>query len=439
MKQQIALACVSALIGSAVAVIVMDSRNGRADAQSAQPAEPGRPPAAERTAPAPAQAAPRGRAVAPTSTPVRPGGGPPGEPAPIGASDSRAATSPKQPAARAVVPATPRLHSEFTPGERTNIAVYEKVNRSVVHVTTRTVQADALGFFQTPSEGSGSGAVLDRRGHILTNYHVIEGARQIRVTLFNGQSYDARLVGQDAINDIAVLRITAPPDSLIPVELGNSERLKVGQKAFAIGNPFGLERTMTVGIISSLNRSLRSRQGRLIKNMIQVDAALNQGNSGGPLLNSRGQLIGMNTAIASRTGENTGVGFAVPAATIRRVAPQLIKNGRVIRPDLGIARVFQTEQGLIVASVTPGGPAEKAGLRGFRVVRSVRRRGGFIYEETRVDREHADLIVAIDGKPVRTVDEMMTVVEQKKPGQVVSVTVIRGEGRVDVPVTLGQD
>jgi S1-C subfamily serine protease len=328
---------------------------------------------------------------------------------------------------------------EFTPEERVNIAVYESTNRSVVNIATRSARPDALLLVEAPAEGAGSGAVLDRAGHILTNYHVIAGAREIEVTLFDGQTYQAELVGQDPVNDIAVVRIEAPPASLFPVVLGDSSRLRVGQKVYAIGNPFGLERTMTVGIISSLNRSLPSRSGRTMKSIIQIDAALNRGNSGGPLMSSRAELIGMNTAIASNTGENTGVGFAIPSATIRRVVPQLIENGKVIRPDIGIARVYQTEHGLVIAALSPEGPAEKAGIKGFRIVRQQRRRGPFVYEETRVDRSEADLLVAVDGQAVKSVDDLMTIIESKRPGDRVTVIVVRESGRENVTVTLGEE
>ena len=188
--------------------------------------------------------------------------------------------------------------------------------------------------------------MIDRDGHVLTNFHVVEGAREIRVTLFDGQTYDAKLVGGDPDTDVAVLKIDAPAESLFPVAFGSSTNLLVGQRVFAIGNPFGLERTLTTGIISSLNRSLPGRHGRRsLRSIIQIDAAINPGNSGGPLLDSHGRMIGMNTAIASKTGESAGVGFAIPINTIARVVPQLIQNGRVRRPDSGIARVYQTDRG----------------------------------------------------------------------------------------------
>ncbi len=327
---------------------------------------------------------------------------------------------------------------EFTPEERVNIAVYEKVNRSVVNINTITMRrADVFFMLVVPAEGAGSGSVLDKNGHILTNYHVVQGAREIRVTLYDGETYEATLVGRDPPNDIAVLKIDAPEETLFPIEPGRSTRLRVGQKCFAIGNPFGLERTLTVGIISSLNRTLPSRTGRTMKSIIQIDAALNRGNSGGPLLDSHGRLIGMNTAIASETGENTGVGFAIPVDTIRRVIPQLIENGRVIRPDVGITRVYQTEHGLVIATLAKDGPAERAGLRGFRIVREQRRRGPIVYEQTRIDRSHADLITAVDGEEVRTTDDLLEIIERKRPGDEVVVTVVREGREANIPVRLG--
>lgn len=337
---------------------------------------------------------------------------------------------------RTARPAEQVATDDFTPEERVNIAVYDKVNRSVVNITTRIPRAEWFIALE-PAEGAGSGSVLDQEGHILTNYHVIEGAQEARVTLANGESYDASLKGADPVFDIAVLRINAPRESLFPVEFSDSSNLRVGQRAFAIGNPFGLERTMTVGIISSLNRSLPSRSGRTMKSIIQIDAALNQGNSGGPLLDSHGRLIGMNTAIASPTGANTGVGFAIPVNIIGRVVPQLIEKGRVIRPEIGITRVYQAEQGLIIATLAEGGPAERAGLRGFRVVRQQKRKGPFTYEETRVDRNYADMIVAVDGQRVKKADDLLSAIERKRPGEEVVLTVVREGREVNVGVVLG--
>jgi S1-C subfamily serine protease len=193
---------------------------------------------------------------------------------------------------------------------------------------------------------------------------------------------------------------------------------------------------MTTGIISSLNRSLPTRSGRTMKSIIQIDAALNRGNSGGPLIDTRGRLIGMNTAIASSTGENTGVGFAIPVDTIKRVSAQLIASGRVIRPETGIARVYQSERGLVIATLVPGGPAEQAGLRGFRVVRETKRRGPFTYEERRVDRAYADTIVAVDGQKITTADEFLSYVERRHPGERTILSILRDGQFMDVSVLL---
>ena len=328
--------------------------------------------------------------------------------------------------------------AEFTPEERVAIAVYEKANRSAVHITTRS-RVDTFFLLEVPTEGSGSGSVLDHRGHILTNFHVIDGAREIRVTLFNNESYPAELIGGDAVNDIAVLKIDAPADALFPVELGDSARLRVGQQVFAIGNPFGMERTLTTGVVSSLNRSLPSRRQRMMRSIIQIDAALNRGNSGGPLLNSRGVVIGMNAAIASSTGENTGVGFAIPVNTIKRVVPQLIQNGRVIRADLGVARMYDSDDGLLVVLVAPGGPAERAGMRGFSISRKQQQRGPFVVNREYWDPSTADIIVAADGKPVQSSEELLEIIDQKQAGDEIIVRVRRGEGEVDLRVTLGSE
>jgi S1-C subfamily serine protease len=328
--------------------------------------------------------------------------------------------------------------AELTAEERVNIAVYENVNRSVVNINTKGVRGESFFLIEIPSEGAGSGSVLDKQGHILTNYHVIEGAREIQVTLFDGKEYRAELVGEDPSTDVAVIRIQAPAAALYPVVLGDSTRLKVGQRVFAIGNPFGLERTLTTGIISSLNRSLPSRNGRTIKSIIQIDAAINPGNSGGPLLDSHSRLIGMNTAIASRTGQNTGVGFAIPVTSIGRVVPQLIERGRVLRPEIGIVRVYQTERGLLIATLAQGGPAEAAGLRGPRLVRERRRQGPFTYEYQSLDRTAADLIIAVDGEKIVSADEFLSAIESKRPGDEVTLTVVRDGHETPVRVRLGE-
>jgi S1-C subfamily serine protease len=334
----------------------------------------------------------------------------------------------------------PQGNDELTPEERVNVSVYEKANRSAVNIMTESVQVDRFFMLERTSESEGSGTVIDRKGHVLTNFHVVDGAREIQVTLYNGKTFDARIVGLDPNTDVAVLKIDAPAESLHPVNFGSSTRLKVGQRVFAIGNPFGLERTLSTGVVSSLNRSL-PRRGRYgtIKSIIQIDAAINPGSSGGPLLDSRARMIGMNTAIASKTGESAGVGFAIPVNTIARVVPQLIENGRVRRGDIGITRVFQTERGLLIATLAQGGAAERAGLRGPKIIERRRRQGPFVSTYQTIDRSAADLIVAIDGKPVRTGNDLLDTVESKKPGDQVVVTVIRDKQEKRVPVRLDED
>lgn len=327
----------------------------------------------------------------------------------------------------------------FSGEEQVNIAVYDAVNRSVVNINTKATVATGLFLLEVPSEGAGSGIVLDTRGHLLTNFHVVDGAREIQVLLFDGSSHSARVVGVDPATDVAVLKVDAPAELLVPVTFGSSGDLRVGQRVFAIGNPFGLERTLTTGIISSLNRSLPTRSGRTIKSIIQTDAAINPGNSGGPLLDSDSLLIGMNTAIASRTGQSSGVGFAISVSTLSRIVPQLIQRGRVIRPDAGISRVYQTDGGLLVAALVPEGPAERAGVRGFRIIRERRRQGPFVAEFERVDRSGADVIVAVGGVVVKTADDFLSAIESKSPGENVLISVQRQGHRLDIPVTLGAE
>jgi S1-C subfamily serine protease len=245
------------------------------------------------------------------------------------------------------------------------------------------------------------------------------------------------LVGTDPATDTAVLKIDAPQELLVPVVFGNSSNLLVGQKVYAIGNPFGLERTLSTGIISSLNRSLPSRRtSRTIKSIIQIDAAINPGNSGGPLLDSHGRMIGMNTAIASKTGESAGVGFAIPVNTIARIVPQLIQNGKVRRPESGIGVVHLTDRGLLVLSLIPHGPAEKAGLQGPQIEIKKTQQGPFVQETRKVNYAAADIITAVDGKPVRTGEDFIDIIESKQPGDQVTLTVIRAGQQRQVPLRL---
>ena len=327
----------------------------------------------------------------------------------------------------------------MTTEEAVNVSVYERTNRSVVNIKTQSIRPESL-FVLTQVAGSGSGSVIDQQGHILTNYHVIDGAKQITVMLFNADAFPAELVGQDPANDIAILKINAPDSLLFPIQWGDSSNLKVGQHIIAIGNPFGFERTMTTGIISSLNRQIESKvRDRMIKSLIQIDAALNQGNSGGPLMNSRGELIGMNTAIATRSGDNSGIGFAIPINTIRRVVPQLIATGRVQRPTIGIMQVVENEKGLLVANLTPNGPAERAGLRGLKVERKKVRRGIVTIEQSVIDPSQADLIIGVDDKAVKYSDDLLGAIEAKKSGDQVILRVVRQGQIVQVPVILGSE
>ncbi len=319
--------------------------------------------------------------------------------------------------------------------ENTNVSIYERCNRSVVNINTRGVRIK--GMYGVETEGSGSGWVLDKDGHIVTNFHVIEDSRIIEVTMFDGMSYQANLIGTDPSNDLAVLKIEAPAEVLLPLTLGESKNLKVGQKVLAIGNPFGLERTLTIGIVSSLNRSLASKKtNRMMSNIIQLDAALNQGNSGGPLLNSSGELIGMNTAIASLTGENTGVGFAIPVNTIRTVVPQLLQFGKVIRASLGIEVYFPTRAGLGIGILKPNGAAEQAGLQAVELREKIERIGNIVMRRQYEDYENADIILAIDGTKVDSSQQIDQIIEQKQPGETIVLSVLRGGKNMDVKVVL---
>jgi S1-C subfamily serine protease len=322
---------------------------------------------------------------------------------------------------------------DLDPDERDNVLVYASANKSVVNITT---ESEVSGFFgDETSTGTGSGFIIDKQGHVLTNFHVVQGADSVRVRLFDGSAHQGRVIGFDASNDVAVLLIVVPADKLFPLSFGDSSQLLVGQKILALGNPFGLERTLTTGVVSSLERSLKAKNGRMIKGIIQTDAAINPGNSGGPLLNSKGQVIGMNTAIVSNVGQSAGISFAVPINPIVRILPQLIENGKVIRADLGITRVYATGDGLLVMSVVDDGPAERAGIQPVRM-RVEQIAPGYVRKS--LDPDSADLIVAIEHKRVRTVEELLTEVEKHRPGETVRVTVVRDGKPMDIKVRLGQ-
>ena len=358
--------------------------------------------------------------------------------------DHPAAWDPSNAAAQsaAVSVPTPRstaIPAELTPEEQRNVRVYKTANRSVVNIDTTMIEIDSVWGMQREAEGSGSGVVVDQQGHVLTNFHVIDGAQEsghIEVTLASNETYPAKLVGGDKEFDIAILKIDAPAEELFPIALGSSDNLSVGQRVFAVGNPFGWDGTMTTGIISSLNRNLPSRvEGRQMQALIQTDAAMNPGNSGGPLLNSNAEMIGMCVAIATRTGQSSGVGFAIPINRIRSTLPDLIDHGRVVRADIGISEVMETSAGLVIGRLNPNGPAAKAGLKGFEVV--VRRQGPFV--QTSIDRARADRIIAIDGDPMRTGVQFRDKIWDHRPGDTVTLTIVRGRQQLDVEVVLAAD
>src|SRR5215469_12792319 len=320
--------------------------------------------------------------------------------------------------------------------EQNNISVYHKNIGSVVNVTSRAV---ALDFFYglVPQEGQGSGFIIDRDGHVLTNYHVVADARQIEVTLHNRKKYRATLVGTDRSHDLAIIQIKAP--DLNPMVLGDSRNLQVGQKVYAIGNPFGLAGTLTSGIVSSI-RSVQEPDGMTIDEAIQTDAAINPGNSGGPLLNSHGEVIGINTMIASNVGQNAGVGFAIPINTAKAVMNDLVTLGRVKRPALGILTIpispdiadqlgLAADYGLLIVTVVPRGAADRAGLRGGS------ERAYLGNEPIMIG---GDLIVAIEGQDVQDQQQLAQIMNNHRAGDAIKVTVYRGKRKLDFQVTLAE-
>ncbi|HHM06027.1 MAG TPA: PDZ domain-containing protein [Gammaproteobacteria bacterium] len=326
---------------------------------------------------------------------------------------------------------TPR--GDLAADEQSTIEIFEQASPSVVFISTRKRVRDfwTRNIFTVP-KGTGSGFVWDDLGHVVTNHHVIAGASEAVVRLNDGRSYKAVLVGASPAHDLAVLRINVAFDRPPPVPIGTSADLKVGQKVFAIGNPFGLDYTLTGGLVSALNRSLTEENGARIDKLIQTDAAINPGNSGGPLLDSAGRLIGINTAIYSPSGAYAGIGFAVPVDTVNRVVPRLIAQGRYIRPSLGVAvdedlnKILTARlgvRGVAVLKVYPGSAAERAGLR-----------------ETRVDRSGqvipGDVILAVDGHPVASVAALLTQLDAYRVGDRVTLRIWRSGRERDVAVTL---
>jgi len=320
----------------------------------------------------------------------------------------------------------------LSPEEASNIIIYKLANKAVVNIASVATSSEDVYFNIVPREGCGSGTIISPDGYILTNYHVVEGANAVRVTLFDGSNYAAQLVGTDPSNDLAVIKINPGTKKLSTLPMGDSSGLEVGRRVLAIGNPFGLDRTLTTGIVSSLGRTLKTENERVIKGIIQTDAAINPGNSGGPLLDGTGKMVGITTAIFSRTGQSAGIGLAIPINIAKRIVPELIAHHGVSRPDLGIQLVDVNDAGLRVIKLDPGGPAAKAGLSGPKLV--IYRDGPFSFQA--IDQSFADVISFIDNVPVHSVDDLLSYVEQKKPGQVVTLTVLRQGKVVKIPVKL---
>lgn len=330
-------------------------------------------------------------------------------------------------------PRTVSARGDLAADEQATIELFEKSRDSVVYITTRAQVMDVWtrNVFSVP-RGTGSGFIWDDAGHVITNFHVIEGASEATVKLADGRSFKAALVGASPAHDIAVLKIGVGFKRPPPVPVGTSGDLKVGQKVFAIGNPFGLDWTLTTGIVSALDRTLGGDNGVTIEHLIQTDAAINPGNSGGPLLDSAGRLIGINTAIYSPSGASAGIGFAVPVDTVNRVVPELIRNGRYIRPALGIEvdedlnrrlSMLRGIEGVVILRVAPGSAAAAAGLKGVTLTPG----GGVVAGDT---------ILAVNGKAVKSVGELTARLDDYRVGDTVSLTVLREDRKLEVPVAL---
>jgi len=309
----------------------------------------------------------------------------------------------------------------------------------VANIVTRAVEYDFF-FNAVPVEGAGSGFLIDTSGHILTNYHVVQGAQTIEVTLGDQSRFKAKFIGADTRNDIALIQIDPKGRKLVPLPLGDSRNLLVGQRVLAIGDPFGFQSTLTTGVVSSLGRTVQTGENTFIDEAIQTDAAINRGNSGGPLLNSHGEVIGINSAIYAPNGTTAGIGFAIPINTARRVADDLITQGRVRRATLGVegralwpglaeALNLSVETGILVERVVPGGPAAQARIRGGN--KSVL--AGL--QELRIG---GDVLTAVNGKPISTQMDLNLLLNRAKPGDTFTLTIIRDGKKMDVPVKLGE-
>jgi S1-C subfamily serine protease len=319
-----------------------------------------------------------------------------------------------------VPPRTVTPRGALAADELANIELFKRSSPSVVHITSLSAQRDMFSMnVQQVPRGTGTGFVWDQNGHVVTNFHVIQGANGAKVTLADQTTYDASLVGAFPERDLAVLRIEAPKDKLPPLAVGTSRDLIVGQRVYAIGNPFGLDQTLTSGIVSALNREIESFNDRTIRGVIQTDAAINPGNSGGPLLDSAGRLIGVNTQIASPSGASAGIGFAIPVDEVNRIVPRLIRDGKFVRPAIGISagppglsQALKLPRGVALVGVGRGTPAEKAGLQPFR-------RG------SRGEVVAGDVITAIDDQSVADLDDVLSQLERHQPGDTVTLTLWR--------------
>lgn len=329
----------------------------------------------------------------------------------------------------------------YSADEIQNINVYQACNEAVVNINTKVVAYDWFLDPYVQDGGSGSGSIIDKRGYILTNVHVIQGASQIFVSLFDGTQYEAEIVGQDLDSDLAVIKFNPPKNMVLKtISFADSKELKVGQKVIAIGNPFGMERTMTTGIVSGLGRPIQNSNKRIIRNMIQTDTAINPGNSGGPLLNTSGQMVGINTMIISSSGSSAGVGFAVPSETAIRVVKDLIQYGKVMRGSIDAtfiqlnSRIAQYAKldintGILVSQVKDGGNAQKSGLRGGTEAVYYGYRRDLIYIG-------GDVITKIDDIKISSLADYYSALESKKPGDIITVIVRRNKKDVTLKITL---
>jgi S1-C subfamily serine protease len=341
--------------------------------------------------------------------------------------------------ARPTLTLTNGTETGLDPTETENVRIYRQASPAVANIVTRTVEYDFF-YNPVPVEGAGSGFLIDTDGHILTNFHVVQGAQTIEVTLGEPIRYKAKLIGVDTRNDLALIQIDTKGKKLTPLPLGDSRSLLVGQRALAIGNPFGFSSTLTTGIVSALGRTVQTSDTTFIDEAIQTDAPINRGNSGGPLLDSHGQVIGINSAIYSPSGSAAGIGFAIPINTGRRVAEDLIKYGRVRRatlgaegrplwPELAQALGLKVDQGILIERVEPGGPAAQAGIRGGD------RPGRQGLQQLRVG---GDVLIAIDGKAVTSQMDLNLMLNRSWPGNTVTLTIVRDGQKMNIPVKLGE-